>query len=550
MGTARKLTANATSSSAGVVRETAGELARRIESGEVSSVEVVEAHIERIQAVDDSINAVVLRRFDAARKEAERADRDRAAGGTLGPLHGVPVTIKDQFHVAGLPTTFGVARLRDVPAVRDGFVAGALRDAGAIVLGKTNVPQVLYSPDCVNDPFGATKNPWDLERTPGGSSGGDAAIVAAAGSPLSIGADHSGSLRLPAAWCGLFTVKPTSRRLPTDPLPIQSAAGLEGLVAQPGPICRSVADAELALRVLVEANVTRGWGTFPPVPWREPSAVDVSGLRVAVVPEMLGWTSSPAIRRSIDRAADLLRDAGATVDEWEDLPDLQPAMEILMALLVSDGMGWARELIGGDPPHALVKPDLQMMRLPNWALRLLPVVLRWFGQERMAGMAAGLRKATADELMCAMGRRAAYERTFLDAMDRGRYDVVLCSATPVPATPFGLAAELADAWGPLALFNALGMPAGIVPVSRVRPGEESDRAASKDGAFRAAAKAEEGSAGLPTAVQLAARHWREDVLLAVMYAMESRLTGDDDFPPDVIRRTGPDGVRLQSSESG
>lgn len=205
----------------------AAELASSIAAGDVSARETVDAHIERIEEVDGQLNAVVLRRFDAARREAEDADAARRRGEQLGPLHGVPVTIKDQFHVAGLPTTFGMARLADRIAEQDGPMVAALRDAGAIVLGKTNVPPALGAIETDNAVFGRTNNPWDLERTPGGSSGGDAALVAAAGIPLSLGADFGGSLRIPAAWCGVCSLTPTIPRLPIDRPPIRTGFGLD-----------------------------------------------------------------------------------------------------------------------------------------------------------------------------------------------------------------------------------------------------------------------------------------------------------------------------------
>ncbi|TVR88394.1 MAG: amidase [Trueperaceae bacterium] len=188
------------------------ELARAIAAGDVSAREVVDAHIERIEEVDGDLNAVVIRRFEAARAEATAADAARRAGATLGPLHGVPVVIKDQFDVAGLPTTFGTASRRERVAQDDGQVVAAWRRAGAIVLGKGNVPQYLQAVETDNDVFGRTNNPWDTERTPGGSSGADAAIVAAGGVPLALGADLGGSLRVPAAWCGVATLAPTVRR--------------------------------------------------------------------------------------------------------------------------------------------------------------------------------------------------------------------------------------------------------------------------------------------------------------------------------------------------
>jgi len=168
---------------------TASELAERIRAGDLSSQEVVEAHIRRIDAVNPRLNAVVVPLFDQARAQAKAADAARAQGQPLGPLHGVPVTIKEQYLVK------------------------RWRAAGAIILGKTNIAQLLRYYEADNPVYGRSNNPWNLDRTPGGSSGGEAAIIAAGGSPLGLGGDFGGSLRVPAHFCGLTTLKPTTALL-------------------------------------------------------------------------------------------------------------------------------------------------------------------------------------------------------------------------------------------------------------------------------------------------------------------------------------------------
>jgi Asp-tRNA(Asn)/Glu-tRNA(Gln) amidotransferase A subunit family amidase len=506
----------------------AAELAASIAAGDVSAREAVDAHLDRIEEVDPSLNAVALPRFEAARREADAADADRRRGEPVGPLHGVPVTIKDQFDVAGLPTTFGVARLADRAVERDGRMVAALREAGAIVLGKTNVPPGLSAIETDNAVFGRTNNPWDLDRTPGGSSGGDAALVAAAGVPLSLGADLGGSLRVPAAWCGVCTLVTTTPRLPTDRAPVRSGAGLTD--AQAGPLARTTADVALAARVLVDAMVARPTRVNPPVPWREPPDAGVAGLRVALLPEMDGFTPSPAIRRALAEAAAALRSAGATVEPWTSAPDIGEGVGLALRRWTADGGSWMRQVLDGEPPHPLVKQDLQGLALPNAAVRALAAVLDTTGQQRAARTLRHVRKLSARELSDLEGDLHTYADAFLAALDAGGYDLVLCPAVPVPAVPHGLAKDLPDAYASSLLTVTLGVPTGVVPVTRVRPGEESDRADSRDRSLRAARTAEEGSAGLPVGVQLVARHWREDLVLAGMAAIEAEVMSHPDHP--------------------
>ncbi len=504
------------------------ELARSIAVGDVSTREVVDAHLDRIEEVDGRLNALVLPRFEEARLEADEADTARRRGDPLGPLHGVPVTIKDQFDVAGLPTTFGVARLADRRVDRDGRMVAALREAGAIVLGKTNVPPALGAIETDNAMFGRTNNPWDPERTPGGSSGGDAALVAAAGIPLSLGADLGGSLRVPAAWCGVCTLVPTIPRLPIDRAPVRTGAGR--VDAQAGPFARTTADVALAVRVMVDAIVARPTHSNPPVPWREPPEAGVAGLRVALLPEIDGFAPSPAIRRALVEAATALRSAGADVEPWTSVPDIGQAVAIALRRWTADGGSWLRQTLEGEKPHPLIKQDVQGASLPNPAIRLLAATLHATGQQRAARVLRHVRKTSARELSDILGDHLTYADTFMTALDAGRYDLVLCPATPLPAVPHGMTKHLPDLHTTSLLTTTLGLPAGVMPVTRVRPGEESDRPASRDKAIQAARTAEQGSAGLPVGVQVVARHWREDLILAAMAAIESKALAEPDHP--------------------
>jgi fatty acid amide hydrolase len=513
-----------------LARLSAVELASSIAAGDVSAREAVDACLVRLEEVDGKLNALVWPRFEEARREADDADAARQRGEPIGPLHGVPLTVKDQFDVAGLPTTFGVARLAQQPASADGPMVAALRKAGAVVLGKTNVPQALGAIETDNAIFGRTNNPWDLTRTPGGSSGADCALVAVGASPLSLGADYGGSLRIPAAWNGICTLKPTARRLPTDRAAVRSACGDEGIIAQPGPLGRSTDDVALMLRVLVESAVAQPLGGNPPVPWRDPPAAGVTGLRVALLSEIDGFAPSPAVRRALEEATTALRVEGATVERWDHVPDTGDGLGIAMRIYMADGGAFTRQLLAGEPPHPLLKGDLQLVSLPNAVIRTIAATLHATGQRRAARIVGHVRRLSAREYLDVLGDRISYERRFVAAMDAGAYDLVLCPATPLPAVPHGSTPKLPDLLAPSMLFNLLGLPAGVVPVTRVRPGEESDRPDSRDTALRAAQSAEQRSAGLPVGVQIAGHHWREDLVLAAMRAIEIEASRHPDHP--------------------
>ncbi|HEY4440937.1 MAG TPA: amidase family protein, partial [Candidatus Elarobacter sp.] len=288
-----------------LVRLTASELAAGIRERRWSAIDVVDAHVARIEAVDGALNAVVVRRFDAAREEARRADAAVGSGEPLGPLHGVPITIKEQFTVAGMPATLGVPGARDDD--HDGPLVARLRAAGAIVLGKTNVPQLLIYNESDNPVYGRTNNPWNLDRSSGGSSGGEAAIIAACGSPLGLGSDIGGSLRCPAHACGIAALKPTSWRLTNeDAREPGYAEGQIAIVSQPGPMARSVADLALAMTILAAPGQERFDPATPPVPWPDPGTVDVRGLRIGMYDDDGAFPAAPAVKRAVAAAAHAL----------------------------------------------------------------------------------------------------------------------------------------------------------------------------------------------------------------------------------------------------
>jgi fatty acid amide hydrolase len=326
----------------------AAELARRLRDGEVSAVEIVETHIRRIEEVDTDLGAVIVRRFDQARREAQAADATRRTGAPLGPLHGLPITIKESFDVAGTPTTLGLDRRRDHRAAADAATVAALRRAGAIVLGKTNVSQLLMGNETVNPLHGRTANPWDTARSPGGSSGGEAAIIAAGGSAGGLGSDIGGSVRLPAHATGIAALKPTSTRLSMrGHAPLYP--GQEAILAQPGPMAREVADLALLFHVLVASEETGLDPTVPPVAHRDPTMVRIEGLRVAVYDDNGLLRPAPALRRAVSEAAEALRAAGAIVEPWTP-PDAATAYYLYYDLLMGDGLATACEALGRSTP--------------------------------------------------------------------------------------------------------------------------------------------------------------------------------------------------------
>ena len=290
----------------------AGELAALIREGRVSSREVVEAHLARIAEVNERVNAIVEVRPDEVRRQADAADARRARGEELGPLHGVPVSVKVNIDVADYATTEGAAALADRRAERDAPAVERVRAAGAVVLARTNMPDLGLRVNTESSLYGPTHNPWRRGLTVGGSSGGEAAALASGMSPLGLGNDIGGSLRNPAYACGVASIKPSRGRVPmasvTDPTPrpINSQ-----IMLSEGVLARHVADVRTGLRVVMGSHL------------RDPQAVDVPfegpprARRVALVPTPSGGSTDAGVAEGVRRAGRALEAAGYRVEEVE-----------------------------------------------------------------------------------------------------------------------------------------------------------------------------------------------------------------------------------------
>jgi fatty acid amide hydrolase len=518
----------------------AGELAYRIGAGEISAQEVVEAHIQRIEEVDEKLNAVVIRTFDDARARAAEADGALRRGETLGPLHGVPVTIKEQFRVAGTEVTIGlpgqVGRVYDT----DGPLVQKLRGAGAIVLGKTNVPQLLMASEVDSPVYGRANNPWNLERTPGGSSGGESAIIAAGGSPLGLGGDMGGSIRVPAHFAGIHGLKPTSGRLTNEGIPRHLyATGQEGILAQPGPMARTVADLALAMEVLASPTERITVDAVPPVPWHDPSGISIEGLRVGMYTHNGLFSAAPALRRAVEEAAAALEKRGARVEVFEP-PDTAEAARIFLGIMTADGAAGLKALLEDGKPDQVVKGVVQGASMPNWLRPLAARIVASQGQELLAFLIRNTGRRSAAEYWDLVNARTAYRAAYVEAMATGGrdgqgFDALICPPHALPALTHGTAGDLSAADSYDWPFNVTGLPAGTVAATRVQPGEESDRAPSRDAVDKTARRVEENSAGLPVGVQVVGRHWREDVVLAVMAALEEDFRSNGSYPTTPVK---------------
>jgi amidase len=416
----------------------AGEIARGVAGREVSARDVVEAHLRRIEQVNPQVNAVTSVLADSALLEADRVDAALAAGQALGPLAGVPFTVKENVDVSGRPTTAGVVAFRDQVATADAPAVAQLRAAGAIPIARTNMPDLGMRWHTDSGLFGPTRNPWDPELSPGGSSGGEAVALATGMSPLGIGNDYGGSIRLPSAAVGTVGLRPTAGRVAsassTNPVPPPPTLQL---FAVDGPMGRRVEDVRLAYEQMC--------GPDPRDPKWVPSAAMRpvrDPIRVAVVSDPGEAGVHPTVEAAVRRAADALSEHGAVVEEAQP-PRLREAAELWRTLTTAELLGILDTVVRPlGSPDAFTYLEQSMAHVPRLDL---------------AGYIEGL--ARRHEIA------AAWSGFFAD------HDVVLgpVGTQPIHAVGFDLGGpENADAlWHShrlLVAVNLLGLPALAVPV--------------------------------------------------------------------------------------
>ena len=445
-------------------------LSRMIRERSVSSSEVVEAHLRRIEQINPHLNAVVQVLAGRARRRATAADRATARGQSWGPLHGIPVTAKDTIEIRGVTSTGGTMGRADYLPTDDATVIERLRGAGAIVLGVTNVPELVLAGDTDNLVYGRTNNPYDLSRTPGGSSGGEAAAIAAGLSPLGLGSDVGGSIRLPAHFCGIAGLKPTTGRVPsTGHWP--PFAGLLGPMFQIGPMARYVEDLGLALR-LISGTDGRDPYTVPmPTGFQGGTAVDA--LRVAYFRDSGGARPDADTCRTIDLAVEALREAGVSVTEARP-PGFADGHAIEEAVIRADGGATVRRFLeeaGTTETHPLI---------------------RWLEDIDETSALPG------PELAALLARRDLFRSRFISFMEH--YGAILSPTWATPALPHGM---VFGGWPHTSFthhYNLSGLPAAVV-------------------------RAGTSSGGLPIGVQVAAGPWKEEVTLIIAGLIEDALGG-------------------------
>jgi len=510
-----------------LTRAPAHRLAELLARREVSSEEVTRAHLERIEQLEPTLRAFTEVFHRRALDDARAADAARAAGEARGPLMGLPMTFKECLDVRGLATTIGVPARLAHRASEDAVVLALAREQGAVVLGRTNLSQLMLFHESRNPIFGQTSNPWSLRHTPGGSSGGEAAALASGMSPLGVGTDIGGSIRTPCHFCGVAGLKPTLDRWSVRGV-ATAMAGQEAVRGTVGPMGRTARDVAFLMTALDPRAMAIRDPRVPPLPFEDPSRVELRGLRVGLHVDDGVLRPSVAIERALEVAAAALAARGCEVVRFSP-PRIADAVVAYFAALSSDGSETLTRLMGPHRPDAVLASLQRMARLPGRVRRAAARVARLAKEPLLARVLEGMGEKRVADYWVATNVLRAYRFELHDAMDREAIDLVLCPPHATPALLHGGSKDFAFAGAPSMLWNIVQFPAGVVPVTRVRV-EEASRPGARGVLERRAAEVDRASAGLPVGVQLVARPYREDLVVAAMLAVEDEVRGDPEFP--------------------
>jgi Asp-tRNA(Asn)/Glu-tRNA(Gln) amidotransferase A subunit family amidase len=448
-------------------------MAERIRQKTLSPVELVEAHLARIEKLNPRLNAFVQVDAERARSQARAAEEAVVRNDSLGPLHGVPVSVKSSIEVKGMRHEAGTKLRAGVMAAQDAPLVSRLRKAGAIILGTTNTPELLMAWETDNLLYGRTNNPWDLSRTPGGSSGGEAAAIASGCSAGGVGSDGGGSIRVPAHFSGICGLKPTPGRIPaTGHFP--TSAGPFALLGVVGPMARTVGDLKVLFEVMQGPD--DGDPSAAPVQVRWPSRGDLKKLRIGYFEDDGRTAVTAETRATVRAAAEALKGAGFEVEPFRP-EGLEQARQLWWQLFGIAGGMLLRTLTEGKENH------------------LSPIL------KQFSSWVAAEPSHTGQTLLDTWIMRDVVRMQVLAQMRD--YPILLCPVVSIPAFRHGerswevdgQTVEYLDAWSYTEWFNLLGTPAAAIPFGR-----------SKE--------------GLPIGVQIVARPWEEELVLAVTAELE------------------------------
>ncbi|XP_040534427.1 vitamin D3 hydroxylase-associated protein-like isoform X1 [Gallus gallus] len=494
------------------------ELAGRLQEGSLSPRTVLYTYIQKALEVTQQTNCVQYF-IPECEEQLQEIQQQREKG----LLYGIPVSIKDHIGHKGHLSTCGLVKFLGTPEQEDSVLVKVLKRQGAIPFAKTNVPQSLFNYDCSNLIFGQTLNPLNHQKTPGGSSGGEGALIAGGGSLLGIGSDVGGSIRLPCSFCGLCGLKPTAKRLSLSGI----NGPVDGIVSVPcalGPMARDVDSLALCMKALLCEEMFRLDPTVPPIPFNEEVYSSSAPLRIGYYDTDGYFPLPPCMRRAVHETREALQAAGHELVLFTPLHVRHVMTELFLKTFFADGGRAWLDVFTGNIVDPGLKPQVNFCRIPRLGKKILALILKPLFPRMADYLNALCSMRSVKEMWDHQHQIEVYRSEFIAQWRELQLDVVLCPVLG-PAFTIGFPGKLLSAITSTMLYNVLNFPAGVVPVSTVTEADEEElklyRGCCGDLWDRTLKQAVEGAVGLPVAVQCVALPWQEELCLRFMKEVET-----------------------------
>ncbi|OWF56746.1 vitamin D3 hydroxylase-associated protein-like [Mizuhopecten yessoensis] len=508
--------------SADILNMTAVQLQTALQAGKVKAVDVLQTYQKKAIQENDRFN-FILEPILEARDLAEARDQQQD---NKKKLHGIPISVKESFNFKGQDTTGGCASLIGKLAREDAVLVQVLKDQGAVPFVRTNIPQTMLSFDCSNPIYGKTLNPHDPTRTPGGSSGGEGAILASEASILGLGSDIAGSVRIPCHFCGVTGLKPTHGRLSTKGM--LSFSSHQNIVsAVGGPMARDVDGVVLLMKALLSPLHFKLDPSVPPIPFQDKEYADTRRLRIGYYTSHGYVDPVPACTRAVLITKEALEQKGHTLIPFEPPRIPYAISQLYMKVVCGDGGKSVTEYMEDD----VVDPSMSMMMFNNRrshpVRHFLASLAGWLSNdkthEQMLRSMIGCKSV--HEWGKLYGKVRQYKDEFYDAWTRQKLDVVICPQFGFVAPPYGYLFKTFGGGIFAPIYNLLNYPAGCLPVTAVSANDiDGMKNYPENTAFeKNIKKVTEGSEGLPVGLQVVGQQWQEELVLRVMKEIEEAI---------------------------
>ena len=502
-----------------IFNQDAYNLVQMLKRKEISSLEIIELLREKIEEINPIINAYISCLFDKAIAQAREIDKLPPEKREKLHFFGLPISVQENLSLAGTQATMGIRDLKGIRGIHDSTVLKVAQEQGAIVIGKTNVSQLLLSHETNNHIWGKSNNPWNLQRSPGGSSGAEAAAIASDISFLGIGSDIAGSMRMACSFNGICGLKPTTSRWSNK----GNLTPLTGQIinSQTGPMAKSARDVAFFYTSMLVDNkqaLNDPETIYSSLP--QPDKINIANLKIGFYQDDGFLTPAQSVKRAVKEAVQMLQKMGAEI-----IPiTMNKTSEMIynyLSIMAADGGLSIKKLIGKEAFLPSLKYLKKFYGLSKPMRKLMWHFLGFKGDEKLQNMLNAMQKKTVSELYQAIYLRNKHRFEIFDLWTRESIDAVICPAHATAAFKHGMSKDFALGACYSILYNYLDFPAGIAPVGFVKEDETKTRV-KKDKLSKKAALIEKDSENLPLGVQIVAKPFDEDIVLAIMMAIEKQ----------------------------